>query len=149
MGWALLPGTYPFCKEVIKSYLRFVRILYKRKKNLISLYMSADIYYIFIVVIRKEVGLLKAQRLVRQLRGDSYSMMGLQTETEYRFKINARKLFDLKTLKLKKLDDDVTLVIGKLKFQNQGPATIIVTEDVSANNLRELAQETDCMIEGD
>jgi len=28
MGWALLPGTYPFCKEVIKSYLRFVRILY-------------------------------------------------------------------------------------------------------------------------
>ena len=111
--------------------------------------MSADIFYIFVVVIRKEVGLLKAQRLVRQLRGDSYSMMGLQTETEYRFKINARKLFDLKTLKLKKIDDDVTLVIGKLKSQNQGPATIIVTDDVSANNLRELAQESDCMIEGD
>ena len=111
--------------------------------------MSADIYYIFIVVIRKEVGLLKAQRLVRQLRGDSYSMMGLQTETEYRFKINARKLFDLRTLKLKKIDDDVTLVIGKLKSQNPGLATIIVTEDVSANNLRELAQETDSMIEDD
>ena len=111
--------------------------------------MSADIFYIFVVVIRKEVGLLKAQRLVRQLRGDSYSMMGLQTETEFRFKINARKLFDLRTLKLKKIDDDVTLVIGKLKSQNPGLATIIVTEDVSANNLRELAQESDCMIDGD
>jgi hypothetical protein len=111
--------------------------------------MSADIFYIFVVVIRKEVGLLKAQRLVRQLRGDSYSMMGLQTETEFRFKINARKLFDLKTLKLKKLDDDVTLVIGKLKSQNPGPSTMRVIEDVSANNLRELAQESDCMIEDD
>ena len=104
--------------------------------------MSTDIYFIYVVVVKKSAGYLKAQRIVRQLRGDSYSMTGLQTETDYRFKMNHRRLFDRNSFKLKKIDDEVTLIIGKRKWGNQGLCPMDVTTDPSANELETPALES-------
>ena len=94
--------------------------------------MSGEIYYIFVVEVAREVGYLKARRLVRELSGKTYFLTGLQTDTSFRFKINNKCYFDLTTLKRKKIDDEVSLIIGQLKTDRARLSTMQVIQDDSA-----------------
>ena len=91
-----------------------------------------EIYYIFVAEIRKEVGYIKARRLVKELTGKTYFLTGLQTMDAYRFKINNKCWFDLTTLKRKIVDDDLTLIIGKLKRDGKDFPSIKVIQDDTA-----------------
>ena len=91
-----------------------------------------EIYYIFVVEVAKEVGYLKARRLVRELTGKTYFLTGLQTEDSFRFKINNKCWFDLTTFKRKKVDDEVNLIIGKLKRDGKDFPSIKVIQDDTA-----------------
>jgi hypothetical protein len=94
---------------------------------------SGDIYYIFVAIVKRKVGYLKARRLVRELTGKSYYLTGFISDDTFRFKINKRCWFDLNSLKLKIVDDELSLIIGKAKSDSGRLASMNVMAMPTAN----------------
>ena len=74
-----------------------------------------ETYFIYYAEVKKPIVYGRARRIMKELLGVAEPMTPLESETCYLYKINHKKLFDLSTLKVKKMSEELTLVVGKLK----------------------------------
>jgi len=73
-----------------------------------------DRFYVWTVLVDKSVGIARALKMFKDLTG-SKNKGYYETDTHYRFK-NINKIeFDPTTFKLKKIDDIVSVVYGRLR----------------------------------
>ena len=73
-----------------------------------------DKFYVWTVLINKSVGIARALKMFKDLTG-SKNRGYFETDTDYRFKNINKTEFDPTTFKLKKIDDLVSVVYGRLK----------------------------------
>ncbi len=110
--------------------------------------MSGEIWYVFVAEVPRSVGYLKARRLVRELTGKPYNLTGIMTPDVFRFAVNRKYLFDLTTLKRKVIDDELILVIGRLKTEVARLSSMGVIPEITANeSLRLIAKHPESNLE--
>jgi hypothetical protein len=94
----------------------------------------SDIFYVWLAKVRQDAGYGKARRLVREMTGKRYDVIGLtSSDGFFVFKINHKMFFDLSSLREISRSPEMTLIVGKLKPLAPPYSTMHVINDPSAN----------------
>ena len=74
-----------------------------------------DALYLHKVIVKKDVGLIPAFKMAQNIIQDENKAFVRETEDSYHFRNIPKTYFDRKTFRSKVVNDQVTLVFGKLK----------------------------------